>query len=253
MIPLMTVVRETIIKAIRQATRLLNRLVIGSVDSNRASILISRDRNNDPSLSDPSLAFRTCDQVAPTIRRQSVGRGIFRAAATSARMLPRTRNTGEGSFPLSRINGSLIAAPSIHPSTHPSICPCPSGGLCSHPSPVVASRVLDDSDDRDRGRNGGVIGVNPARSVYRGSGGSRYHIRGGARGHRKLHVSGVVTPRDSSQIGPSEAGRKRAIKGNNSRGGHIVPRASARHPVGRRSGSGSGSELCDPGGNERAK
>lgn len=34
----------------------------------------------------------------------------------------------------------------------------------------------------------------------------------------------------TSQIGPSEAGRKRAIKGNNSGGGHIVPRASAGFP-----------------------
>lgn len=34
----------------------------------------------------------------------------------------------------------------------------------------------------------------------------------------------------TSQIGPSEAGRKRAIKGNNSGGGHIVPRASAGLP-----------------------
>jgi len=66
----MTIVRETIIK---DNTRLLNRLVIGSVDFNRASILISRDRNNDPSLSDPSLAFPVRDHVAtvspPTIDR----------------------------------------------------------------------------------------------------------------------------------------------------------------------------------------
>ena len=34
----------------------------------------------------------------------------------------------------------------------------------------------------------------------------------------------------TSQIGSSEAGRKRAIKGNNSGGGHIVPRASAGFP-----------------------
>lgn len=39
-------------------------------------------------------------------------------------------------------------------------------------------------------------------------------------GATKTLYRGVAT----SQIGPSEAGRKRAIKGNNSEGGHIVPR-----------------------------
>ena len=61
--------------------------------------------------------------------------------------------------------------------------------------------------------------------VIRASGfdGSRVTVSAGA---TKTLYRRVAT----SQIGPSEAGRKRAIKGNNSGGGHIVPRASAGFP-----------------------
>lgn len=53
--------------------------------------------------------------------------------------------------------------------------------------------------------------------------GSRVTTSAGA---TKTLYRGVAT----SQIGSNEAGRKRAIKGNNSEDGHIVPRASAAFP-----------------------
>lgn len=101
--------------------------------------------------------------------------------------------------------------PSIRPSVRPAVRP---------PTSLVIPSISTIAAAEGQGARGSVIGVNPRASGFDGS---RVTMSAGP---TKTLYRRVAT----SQIGASEAGRKRAIKGNNSGGGHIVPRASAALP-----------------------
>lgn len=88
---------------------------------------------------------------------------------------------GGGSFPLSHINGSLIAVPSIHPSICPSDCPTP-----DFPHPPHTFH-LDDSRSRKGRDERGCNRCQPPWSVHQGSTGV---VLLWAPGPRKLFIAG---------------------------------------------------------------
>jgi len=107
----------------------------------------------------------------------------FSAAGTSKQRYIRACAgvCGEGSFPLSHINGSLIAVPSIHPSIRPSV------RLSDPWLPPSSSFHLDDSRDRKGKGERECNRCQPPWSVHQSSTGV---VLLWAPGPRKLFIAG---------------------------------------------------------------
>lgn len=148
----------------------------------------------------------TIGQLMNFPRRERANRDIYEHAPVYAT---------EVRFHLAILTGVWLPChPSIRPSVRPAVRPPTSLVLVIPSISAIAAAVGE-------GTRGSVIGVNPRDPCIRVRRESCYHERRG-------HENSLSQGRNESDR--SEAGRKRAIKGNNSGGGHIVPRASAGLP-----------------------